>query len=317
MATIFASERRRRRIMLAIGIVLALIAAAAVIVLSTRPAPPPPVVPTQAVLVAAQAIEGRAVVQPGDVAVREIPTAGVAPNALTDPEQAVGRLTVVPIYQGQQITANLFGAAGDIDFSILQPDETVAPDSPFWRAASVTVTAERAVGGLLHAGQHVDLIANLNLAVGEDSAEGVVGLPGEPNVIVGPSPSVGLLSGTTTKVTFENLLILSTIEDSDSYVFRVDLHQAEELALLQEMGANFNLVLRPDQDTRPIDRPEFGQTLDQVLARYGYDIPALLGVIGVPGVTTEGPSPAPGASPGPGESPAASPGASPEASPAP
>ncbi len=37
-------------------------------------------------------------------------------------------------------------------FSILQPDETVAPDSEAWRAVSITVSDDRAVGGMLAAG---------------------------------------------------------------------------------------------------------------------------------------------------------------------
>ena len=51
------------------------------------------------------------------------------------------------------LTQNMLAsAATGGQFSILEPGETVAPDSEAWRAVSMTVPDDRAVGGLLQPG---------------------------------------------------------------------------------------------------------------------------------------------------------------------
>jgi len=280
----FGSENRRRRILVALGILLAAIAALGVFVLVNRPAAPPPVIPTSSVVVAVVDIPARTQIEPGQVALADVPQSAVLLDAVTDPEEAVGRLTAVRILAGQQITPNLLGGVSDLDFAILEPEETVSPDSPAWRAISVTVTDDRAVGGMLHAGQFVDVIATVQVQI-----SGVLGCaeeepaatPGEsPPPFPAPTVTPGVYcSGESTKITLENMRILFAVPDTSTYILRADLHQAEELTLMQDRGHPLSIVLRPDADTRVIDRLGYGETFDRLMKQYRYTIPEILYLI--------------------------------------
>ena len=88
---------------------------------------------------------------------------------ITDSSQIIGRLLAVDVAPGQLMTPNLLasGTAG-LGFAILKPDETVAPDSEAWRAVSITVADDRAVGGVLNAGMAVDVFMTANVVVPEE-----------------------------------------------------------------------------------------------------------------------------------------------------
>lgn len=283
----FGSETRRRRILIALGILLATIAAIGAFTLVNRPAAPPAQVPTTPVLVAVVTIPPRTAILPGQMAVRELPQTAVLAEALTDATQALGRTTVVTIYAGQQITPNLFGDAGAVEFNILDPEETIEPNSPFWRAIAVTLPAEKAVGGL-HAGQFIDLIVSTGVeiegvggCVAEEPAPAPGASPGAQPTPVG-SPGV-YCTGLSTKITFENMRVLHAPPDTNTYILRVDLHQAEELSHMVDSSASdespdylFTAVLRPDRDTRLIDRLGYGETGDRIVRQYRWVIPEIL-----------------------------------------
>jgi Flp pilus assembly protein CpaB len=286
----FGTESRRRRILIALGLLLAVIAAVGAFTLVNRPPPTVPVIPTIPVLVAASAIDARTAIEPGQVILRDVPESAVLEEALRDPSQAVGRLTLVAIYPGQQITPNLFGDVGDVDFSILDPEETIEPNSPFWRAVAVTMPAEKAVGGNLHAGQTIDIIATVpvEFAGGDCVPEPApVPVPGEsPAPLPTPTPTAGdYCNDISTKITFENMRILFTIPETNIYILRADLHQAEELTFVAKNIENdsvnwsFSAVLRPDRDTRVIDRLGYGESYDRLLRQYRYVIPELLDLL--------------------------------------
>lgn len=300
----FGSETRRRRLLIALGVLLAVIAAAGAFTLVNRPPAPAAVVPTQKVLVAAVAILPRTPIEASQVVVRDVPRTAVLSQALTDPSQAVGQLTLVAVYAGQQITPNLFGDTGAVDFSILDPEETIAPDSPFWRAIAVTISADKAVGGL-HTGQMIDLIVTVGVDLGGiGPCTGATAAPAEasPGALPTPAGTPGTYcNGITTQITFENMRILHVLPDSDTYILRVDLHQAEELTHMVDSTATdaspdyvFTAVLRPDRDTRVIDRLAYGETSDRIFRQYHWVIPEVLNLLEFT------PNPPPGAAVTPG-----------------
>ena len=59
------------------------------------------------------------------------------------------KASAVEIYAAQPIQPNLYGGGSQGGLQILAPGETVSPDSPVWRAVSVLVPKDRAVGGKL------------------------------------------------------------------------------------------------------------------------------------------------------------------------
>jgi Flp pilus assembly protein CpaB len=157
----FKYGQRKRRIVMVVGVVLAVVAFGGVLLTASAP-PATAVVPTKQVLVAVADIKPRTVLAEGMFTVRTIADDPSLAQAYSDSTSLVGRTSAVQIYMQQPITPNLIAnsAAGSA-FSILEPGEVITATTPDWRAVSVMVPAERAVGGQLVAGQRVDLIATV------------------------------------------------------------------------------------------------------------------------------------------------------------
>jgi Flp pilus assembly protein CpaB len=248
-------------------------------------------------VVAARAIAARKPIEPGDVIVRQVPVdqtnaIGVFPTV----DKVIGRVSAVTILQGQLVTTNLLTSSSTAAFSILEPTETVGPDSESWRAVSVTVPADRAVGGLIEVGQTVDLFVTAQVNVPEDvAAKGVY------------------YTDKSTKITYQDLVILA--RTGDQYIIKTNLVVAEEVTHLLATGnVQFSMALRPDIDVRIIDVSLLGATTNRIITKYGLPLPEVYPAAGQPIVT---PPPLPPKTPVPTFKPAGSPGTSPGASPAP
>ncbi|MEP7378184.1 MAG: Flp pilus assembly protein CpaB [Chloroflexota bacterium] len=306
--------RRRRLLLIGLGATLAIAAGYGAFRLASN-GNQAPVVVKEAVLVAARDIPARSTITADDVTKRDVPTDEILGQTYRDPANVVGRVTSVPIYADQQMTPSLFATStADSEFSILGPDETVAPDSQFWRAVSIRIPDERAVGGEVQAGQHVDLIVSVDIKVLEQDPNG--------NYVDCSAVTASQLQcGTSTKITFQDLDVLKVTPDDNLYVFKVDLRQAEQIAhIIQEAPDSFTLVLRPDEDTRPVDSSQYGTTTDRLIMYYLYPVPQLIdltkllgpspypgpGASAVPGPSGSPTTPVPSGSPGPSSSPQAS-----------
>jgi Flp pilus assembly protein CpaB len=248
---------------------------------------------TVSVVVAARAIPARKPVEPDDVTVRQIPLDATNSAAIivTQPDQVVGRVLAVSVFQDQMITQNMLAsAATGGQFSILDPGETVGPDSEAWRAVSLTVPDDRAVGGLLQPGMTVDVFTSATVNVPQDLlTEG------------------RYYTDKSTKITYQNMVILARV--GALYVVKATLATAEEISHLQASGnATFSLAMRPESDIRLIDAATLGETTNKLISKYGLPIPEVF----PPG---KGPIPTPQPTPTPAPPASAAPGAS--ASPAP
>lgn len=233
--------------------------------------------------VAARPILARKPIEAADLQLRaDIPLDGTNAAVISDEKLLVGRLLAVDVAQGQLLTPNLLasGTVG-LGFAILRPDESVAPDSEAWRAVSITVSDDRAVGGVLGPGMSVDVFMTATVTV-----------PEEPPVVntdpaATPAPRVsaldGFQSGRSTKITYQGMKILSRA--GTYYILKVPLVVAEEISHLQaEGGAMFSLALRPDQDQRILDVSTLGATNNRIIQRYGIPVPQ-------PWPTLDGPQP--------------------------
>ncbi len=119
--------------------------------------------------VAAKPILARKPILAEDILLRnDIPLDNTNMGVISDPNALVGHLLAIDATQGQLLTQNLLtsGTVG-LGFAILRPEETVAPDSEAWRAVSVTVSDDRAVGGVLGAGMSVDVFVTATVTVPE------------------------------------------------------------------------------------------------------------------------------------------------------
>jgi Flp pilus assembly protein CpaB len=300
----FKDSSRRRTLVLVVGVLLALAAGAGVFYLASQGTQKTETVfQTREVVVAAVDIAPRVNIEATMVTTRTVPADPTNANAYTDPEQVLNQVTAVPIPQFQPITPNLLAStssAGQV--FILKPTETIAPDSPVLRAVSVSIPADRAVGGLVSAGQRVDLIATVEIAV-ESETDEETGLPVDPET----GEPLPYRTGSSTKLAWLDLELLNALPENSLYVFRVDMHQAEEISHAQNQGAQFTMVLRPDGDNRDIDRSPYGETNDRIVTQYNFPIPEVIDSLAYPQPSpfpTPFPaeaylSPAPSASPSP------------------
>ncbi len=254
-------------------------------------------------------IPARKPLEAGDLDVRkDIPLDGTnAAGTISNPNDLIGRILAVDVKAGQLVTTNLLASttAGG-QFSILAPDETVAPDSEAWRAISLTVTDDRAVGGLLGPGMTVDVFMTVTVNVMQTTE-----LP-EAGSAARPSFS-NFYTDRSTKISYQDMVILA--RQGTFYIVRAPLIVAEEISHLQAAGnAQFSMALRPEQDTRVMDVSALGATTNRIIERYGLPIPENYPKVNAP-IRSAPPIPAitPAPAPGASGSPAGSPGPSPSA----
>jgi Flp pilus assembly protein CpaB len=247
-------------------------------------------------VVAAVAIPARQVIKAADIAIRQVPLDDTNANgSITDPSLAVGRIAAVTILQGQLVTSNMLASTTEgVPFSILGPDESVAPDSEAWRAIAITVPDDLALGGMVVAGQIVDVFVTAVVNITD--------------------PTGQYVTDRSTKISYQDVVILA--RTGSFYVIRASLAVAEELAHLQATGsATFSFALRPGADQRIMDVSDLGETTNRIIEKYGlpYPEPILPGGSPVP-MASPAPTAAPAPSASPGGSPAASAASSPGAS---
>jgi Flp pilus assembly protein CpaB len=204
----------------------------------------------------------------------------------------VGRVSAVGIYLQQPITPNLLASstAGG-QFSILEPNETVGPDSPTWRAVAINVPDDRAVGGQIQANQRVDVFVTVQVNVATGGAALATAAPpgatprptpsgspssepsGSPSSTPAPDGSAGpFYTDKSTKITYQNVPVLA--RNGSLYIIRVDARTAEEINHLAAAGNSaFSLALRPEADSRAIEVGDYGETTNRIIEKYGLPIP--------------------------------------------
>jgi Flp pilus assembly protein CpaB len=248
-------------------------------------------------VVAARPIAARKPIEADDVVVRQIPLDETNTDVISirKPEEVIGRVLAVTVFQGQMITSNMLASTtSGGQFTILEPDETVGPTSEAWRAVSMTVPDDRAVGGLLTAGMTVDVLLSAQVNVPPDL------------MAIGK-----FYTDKSTKITYQNMVILA--KAGTFYIMKATIVQAEEITHLAAAGnAQFSMLMRPEQDVRLLDASKLGETTNKIIAKYGLPIPENYppgsGPIPTPQPTpTPAPTPAPGASGSPAPSGSATP----------
>ena len=256
----YKDNNRRGKFVIIAGVVLAVVAGAASFYLISQARNE---APGQAVLVdvvvAAQAIPARSPIAPGAIVVRKVPLDDATQVGIAkDPTKLVGQVLAVPVAIGQPIYLNMIASAsGQSGFSILGPDETVAPDSPAWRAISITIPDERAVAGLLVTGQTIDIFMTATMTVP-----------------VNAEPAGVFYSDMVTKITYQDMVILGRA--GSQYILKASLPVAEEINHMLATGTiAFSAALRPDQDVRYADVAAMGATTNRILEKYGLPFPAI------------------------------------------
>ena len=296
----YRDPSRRGKVIVVLGVVMGILAGAAALYVVQRAQLEAGAVgvPQVPIVVAVRDIAARTPLVAGDVMVRQVPMDDSnASGTFSDPAVVVGLVSSVPILSGQPILANMLaGQSGGGAIGILAPNETIAPDSPAWRAVAITVPEDRAAGGLIEAGQTVDMIATVNIVLPERLEE-----------------AGRYTSDRSSKLIYQDMLVLA--KTTTAYVIKAPIDVAEEISHFQASGqASFTLLIRPSQDLRMVDAGALGTTTSDIIRRYGLPLPEVY----PPGA---GPLPRPSATPSAMASatprPTATPGADESASPAP
>lgn len=237
------------------------------------------------VVVAAQNIPARTPIQPGAVEKHKVPLDDSTQfGIITDPTQLTGKVLAISVAKGQPIYSNMLAdSSGKTGFSILEPNETVAPDSEAWRAISITIPDERAVAGLLAPGNTIDIFMTATMPA-----------PAEPAGVY--------YSDMVTKITYQDVVILGRA--GTQYIIKASLAVAEEINHLLATGTvSFSAALRPDRDVRYVDVSKLGATTNRILQKYGLPFPQ---VYPAPGATIKPQGPVATPTPPPSPAPAAS-----------
>jgi Flp pilus assembly protein CpaB len=256
----YKDPSKRGKFIVVIGIVLALAAGGAAFFLINQAQQQAGQGGIQkvSVVVAVRPIAARKPVEADDVALREIPLdpTNSAAIAITKPADVIGRVLAVSVFQDQMLTTNMLAStATGGQFSILEPGETVAPDSETWRAVSITVADDKAVGGLIQSGMTVDIIATATVNVPQDLLD-----------------SGKYYTDKSTKIMYQNMIILA--KGAGFYILKATMPVAEEIAHMQAAGnMTFSMVLRPEADIRQVDATTLGETTNRIIAKYGLPVP--------------------------------------------
>lgn len=258
----YKDSSRRGKVVIVLGVILAVVAGGAAFYLINQAQEQAGQGDIQKVkvVVAAQIIPARTPIAPGAVEVREVALDAVTQvGIVTDPGALIGKVLAIPLAAGQPIYSNMILGAGtgQSGFSILGPNETVAPDSPAWRAISITIPDERAVAGLLTAGQTIDIFMTAQI-----------------NVPVDSKPLGIYYSDMATKITYQDMVILA--KAGSQYILKCSLPVAEEINHLLASGTvTFSAALRPDEDVRFVNVSKLGATTNRILQKYGLPFPVI------------------------------------------
>jgi Flp pilus assembly protein CpaB len=285
----YKDTTRRGKVIIVLGLILAIGAGAAAFFLinAAQQNAGQGSLQKVSVVVAARAIPARKPIEPDDLAVREVPLdATNGQGVVTKPSDLVGKVLAVTVLKDQLVTTNLIASStATTGFSILQPNETVGPDSEAWRAVSLTIPTPQAVAGLLEAGETIDIFVTATV-----------------NVPLELATKGKYYTDRSTKITYQNVLILA--RSGDLYVVRASIGVAEEINHLAAAGnVTFSAALRPSEDVRPVDVSKLGETTNLIITKYGLPIPESYPAGGGTFATLPplqaSPSPSPATSPSP------------------
>jgi Flp pilus assembly protein CpaB len=249
---------RRGRLIMILGVILALAAggSAFYLISNAQQRAGQGALQQVPVVVALRDIPPRTPIVAEDVEVRQIPLDPTNERAFKAVSEVEGRILAVGVMAGQMVTSNMLAStATGGQFSIIGPTETIGPDSAAWRAVSMNIPDERAVGGLIQPNQTVDVVVTAQVNVPTDLME-----------------EGRYYTDKSSKVTYQNLIVLA--RSATYYVVKAELPVAEEIVHLQAAGnAQFSLALRPDEDIRLADASDLGATTNLLIRRYGLPVP--------------------------------------------
>jgi Flp pilus assembly protein CpaB len=252
--------KRRARLFTILGLVLALAAAGGTYLFASQAQSVGPALQPEEkvpVVVAVRDLSNRQIIEASDVTVAQYPVAVAPPTAARDPKDVVGRILTSPVARNEPITAVRYTVPqGQAAFTVLPPGEVLTPTSPNYRALSISVSDQNAVGGNLVPGDIVDIISTVSI----DPCQKFNPPP--------PSPcDQRYVVDFQSKTIYENVPILD--RKGQVYTIRVsDLSDVQKFYYLQSAGSQLAMVLRAAKDERVVATS--GTSFPTVYKDFGY-----------------------------------------------
>lgn len=190
------------------------------------------------VIVAAQEIPARVTITPQMLTHVTRPTSAIDPNAVMDPRQAVGALTLITIPAGSTITSAMIGHPTDVGLPVRL--------KPGMRAVSVQIDKVKGVSGLIEPGDYVDVIAD------------------PPKAAAEPPPASAILRGVRVLAIGDSLEYSSATPspqeaNSSTVTLEVTPKQAD-LLVMADLNTTLRLALRSPKEppnSEPVEALHF------------------------------------------------------------
>jgi len=252
-------SRRRARLVLIVGLLFAVGAGATTFfVANTAKSEAPAAIPTSNIIVAAREIPAKTQITAADLKLVKMNSEVVPPAALTRPEDAVGKITIVGISVGEPILPTKLGGPNGQVFVVipaasLGSDGNPLPGSPNYRAMSITVPDGQAAGGSILPGDIVDVLFSFTF----DPAK----------LLLRPDPKNG--ADISARIVLERVPILA--RTLAVYTIRTDAATAERIGYIQASGGSMQLLLRGPKDDRSTGTT--GATFKSIYPVFKFEIP--------------------------------------------
>jgi pilus assembly protein CpaB len=178
------------------------------------------------VVIAAVDIPARTTIAPNMLQQRTLPSSAVEPDAIEQPSQAAGQLSLITIPAGSQLAASKIGHPQDVGLPVrLQPGK---------RAVSISIDKVKGISGMLEPGDRVDIIA-IPPRSGNDLPQAATILRGIRVLAVGG--------------TLENASATPSPEEANSTTVTLEVtpHQADLLAAA-DANTQLRLALRSPRE---------------------------------------------------------------------
>lgn len=231
----YQAKRRRARIvsrsLLAVGVLLALVSAGVTYAIASRAPAPDASVETSAVVVATRDVAARTVVTADDVRIARVPADVLPELAFRDTAVAIGRIATQPIAKNEILVPAKFAVGGGGGgFAVYPEGQRPTGTAPDYRAMSLSILDQNAVGGAVQPGDLVDIVFTI----------------GYIPTALGTGP---LDIDYAARIVAERIAVLAK-DTTTIYTFRVDAAQGERITALLAAGAQLHLLLRAGDDAR-------------------------------------------------------------------
>lgn len=258
--------KRRARIILILGVLLALGAGAGTFFYASgaQSAAPPPEEPKVDVLVAARELPARTALTAADVKIAKLPADSAPALGLKDPKEAIGKVLLANVSTNEPLLPAKF-AATERAFTVFPVGEKVEPGSPNYRVMTITVPDNFAVGGILVAGDSVDIMYVFSF----DPATKLLLPQGAAPAAGAAASQQRITQDTVAKIILGPMQILS--RTATVYTIRVDATLAERIAYIQAAGGQLQMLLRAPTDDRAVTTS--GATFSSVYTTFRFPLP--------------------------------------------